>query len=420
MKQKFLREILRDVPQSRNFRTIHVRKEDLFALVGKQKKSVVSFCTLLTLLIVTLWLIIDFTIFLVNDVIFFREDINVNQSGVLMPSKACRTEQAMFLFNTSDLWANTGIQLHEGDRIKISASGAFHTAIRDVNDSAMKNKRLRHEWISVNGNCLYPINDNEENTLLTLSPGSPFGTLLYQIRGDGEPCLSDWSKDITLNLSSDTNIDEDRIKSIKDTLATELGVKTFKSGNKYIDITQNGILHLSVNDIYLNDKVIDEFEKRNLKIAREKSLTTKSKLSESEDLAVPADYKSYFMLFHTDTIDSNSIYIAGEKFRNFFKKYRDVWFKDNIGQIAVMLDIQRQIPNWAFKHQSWYRFIETQILEIPDNPWNILYLVLEFFLVIPALFILTYTIFAFLTYWIIYGAWTIWEYMFNKFFINKI
>ncbi len=54
-----------------------------------------------------------------------------------------KKEVSYFLFNTAELWANSGIEVQKGDIISIHSSGTSNTAIHHIDDGATNNTVLR-------------------------------------------------------------------------------------------------------------------------------------------------------------------------------------------------------------------------------------------------------------------------------------
>lgn len=129
---KHLREVLQAVSPRKRLRDLSIEEEDLLnAVIERSRREQLRLCTLLALAVGCLIFLVSLAIFLIHDVVLYRNDIAVSRTGALMPRKACQCEQALYLFNTSQLWADTGITLNEGDRVKISVSGAFHSSLPD-------------------------------------------------------------------------------------------------------------------------------------------------------------------------------------------------------------------------------------------------------------------------------------------------
>ena len=65
--------------------------------------------------------------------------VNSNEYGATIVQNE-DNEVIYWLFNTADLWANSGIHVKKGDIISVRASGAFHSSIHHLADDAKKTK----------------------------------------------------------------------------------------------------------------------------------------------------------------------------------------------------------------------------------------------------------------------------------------
>lgn len=412
--KKRVSEMLYGLAQDRNVDKVTVLTEDPIRMISHNRKAMTNLCTLLALLIISVWFLVHFAIFLVKDVIMYQKDIQVNETGAFMQSKSSESEHAMYLFTTSEVWANTGIQLHAGDRIMMSASGAFNTSIRSVYDGAIRNELPEYPWIMVGGRNDMASSEWTNNINLTLYPVTHFGAVLYQIRSDADPCRSDWTEIIAEPLDTALLQDKAFRQKWRDSLENKLGIYELTTFDDYIDVKKDGTLHVAVNDIYLNDAVIRKYENDNrAKAARLMNDSVLTVYDDGKNVTVDKDFRDLFSLFYYPEVDSihngSVVFIAGEKFTDHFRDNREAWFNDNVGQIALTANIQHRIPDWAVKQVSWYRSIENQVLNIKNNPWNILWLLLEFLIVIPAIFFAGYAILTFVIYWMINIAIRIWE-----------
>lgn len=93
---------------------------------------------ILTCITVVLFLIYS-VVFYCQNVLFYRGELNINQFGAFTPSKSYSSEYAMYLFDTNEKWISSGIQVQEGDRLFISASGAFHSNYKELVNAAKNN-----------------------------------------------------------------------------------------------------------------------------------------------------------------------------------------------------------------------------------------------------------------------------------------
>ena len=128
-------------------------------------------------------------IFFTKNVLFYRGELRTNQFGTFIPRKSYSSEYAMYLFDASEQWMNSGVQVQKGDVLFISASGAFHTNYRKLVEAAtnntladtliIKNKTdttcLR--WVYTN----FHIKNNSLDTINVKYKEFNFGDVLYQI-----------------------------------------------------------------------------------------------------------------------------------------------------------------------------------------------------------------------------------------------
>lgn len=95
-------------------------------------------------------------IFYCQNVLFYRGELNINQFGAFTPSKSYSSEYAMYLFDTNEKWISSGIQVQKGDRLFISASGAFHSNYIELVNAAENNTMA---------NTVLPNDDGEDTRL---------------------------------------------------------------------------------------------------------------------------------------------------------------------------------------------------------------------------------------------------------------
>ena len=162
-------------------------------------------------------------------------------------------EVIYWLFNTAELWANSGIEVKKNDRITIRASGAANTAIHYLVDGASDDCQPEFSWVGTEG--------LERNTghsafrgKFRLVPDAPFGKLLMQIipvskqKDSGE-----WIKKSTYIDSTDRKGENNQI---------------FTIGKERIElvIPCDGVLHFAVNDVVMSDKKIKDMYLKSLQL----------------------------------------------------------------------------------------------------------------------------------------------------------
>lgn len=77
-------------------------------------------------------------------------DIRTNMLGATTMRDES-TEVTYWLFNTAELWADSGIHVEEGDVLTIRASGKAHTAIHHLIDNVRNNEPLQDHWVGTAG-----------------------------------------------------------------------------------------------------------------------------------------------------------------------------------------------------------------------------------------------------------------------------
>ena len=259
---KHLREVLQAVSPRKRLRDLSIEEEDLLnAVIERSRREQLRLCTLLALAVGCLIFLVSLAIFLIHDVVLYRNDIAVSRTGALMPRKACQCEQALYLFNTSQLWADTGITLNEGDRVKISVSGAFHSSLPQLVRAARENRRPPYAWLDASAADEQRFVDTDSlreepgggagtgrqpsvvaGSEECIVPEARFGAILYQIVPDAEPCSSDHTAA---------------------GFAERVQVLSPDQGREFRPVTRSGTLYLAVNDIYLNDSIIERHERAN-------------------------------------------------------------------------------------------------------------------------------------------------------------
>lgn len=372
-----LREMIRLFFDNRGpHRQMEVTTDNLITglITDKNKWSLFNLAFLLILTCGCIILLINLAIFLIHDVILFQNKLSVNHYGTFIPTKACDCEQAIFMYNTSELWSNTGIQLRKGDKIKISASGAFHSSLSAVEDAARRNSVPTYRWIGsrLRQKARQPFS-KRDTAYAFLSSGiadaidrdtnSYIGAILYQIRPDAQPCRSDWT--------------ENKDPGLPD--SAFLGIRRVSVSDMFHRVEQNGILYFAINDIYLNNTVINRYETLNRRavgrITPAVKYGTDSLIDYTNDALKELIRSDSLILYHfivrgKDTLLS----CCGPEFRRHFEAHRAIWYNDNLGQIALSIEIQRQISpsakNLLLGNKFWYREIETLLFETLNRAQN--------------------------------------------------
>lgn len=141
------------------------------------------------------------------------KSINSNDYGATF-IKDEDNEIIYWLFNTADLWANSGIEVKEGDVISVHTSGAFNPAIHHLVQDADSNNVLRDPWVLSGGKGrleygqLY--NQEAARDKFRIVDYAPFSAILMQVIPDKisdmdrgwirEPSNPPYSYDVAMGL----------------------------------------------------------------------------------------------------------------------------------------------------------------------------------------------------------------------------
>ena len=164
------------------------------------------------------------------------------------------TEVTYWLFNSADLWANSGIKVEKGQRITIRTSGAFHSAIHHLVEDANKNQQ-RDKWLNATGGMQSLNPQDEARSKYRIAPEYEFNTVIMQVVPQK-----------VLEMGNDWYIKVDKNKrytkfldyvdgGVTDSISS---AKIYKIGEGYenIEIQEDGILCFACNDIALTQRKI--------------------------------------------------------------------------------------------------------------------------------------------------------------------
>lgn len=264
-------------------------------------------------------------------------------------------EVIYWLFNTADLWANSGIKVEKGDELTIRASGASYTAIHHLVDAARDNSNPYDQWVGTEGLKQEDPRD-KLRAEFRINKSCDEGTLMMQI------------------------IPEDSIGKERDWME---GKPNFYKG-KYVEIigkerinlkiSESGILHFAVNDIvltddklnlmycqYLDDMKISKPFRENLckQFNSIKDTTSTIKIdgalicyNNKQFYSIPKDILDSIGRLglgfgHYPVINNDSKYYNLYPFVNelvYYKqhKFRDAWFVDNLGSFLIIIERKKK------------------------------------------------------------------------------
>lgn len=183
--------------------------------------------------------------------------VNSNEYGATIIENE-DNEVIYWLFNTADLWANSGIRVKEGDVISVRASGAFHSSIHHLVEDALINKKSRN-WLNPIGgpNASGPREKHRAN--YRISQTHPFNTLLMQvIPEDIELKDNDgiWSTEYACYLDGRPKEIKNNNNTVDHARSIYPDIYAIGAERDKVTIRSDGILYFTVNDIALTRNVI--------------------------------------------------------------------------------------------------------------------------------------------------------------------
>jgi len=151
-------------------------------------------------------------------------------------------EVIYWLFNTADLWANSGIKVEKGDELTIRASGASYTAIHHLVDASEKNFRPNDKWVGTEGQNKTNIRDSLRAEY-RINKNYNEGILMMQVIPED-------------SIGEERNWMEKKPNFYKGKYVEIIGKERIN-----LKISEPGILHFAVNDIVLTDNILDKMYK---------------------------------------------------------------------------------------------------------------------------------------------------------------
>ena len=246
-----------------------------------------------------------------------------------------------FLFNTADLWANSGISVKKGDVISIHSSGSAHTAIHHIDDGARDNKEILDRNFGPLGEVKDVENKRDKlRSQFRIFPNYPQSALIMQVVQDSvydTPNYTDSKNFYYVGAQRDN-----------------------------IHIAADGVLHFAINDI-----VLDNITIRKMMIENIKTMAEVSKEEELQKLyknvkdakSVPAVQKEVETFVKTNgelfdkfmTKDSTlqfGGYMAEKYDKNkqhktemdyyYEEQYKKAWYDDNVGSFLIVVEKDNQ------------------------------------------------------------------------------
>ena len=213
-------------------------------------------------------------------------------------------ELTYWLFNTAEMWANSGIRVEKGDVLTIRASGKSNTAIHHLVEEVEYNQQLTHNWAGTEGH-----KRSGRRSQYRIMPERQSDALIMQVIPEDVVIYDNNlynNKYISPNFS-DNNTKEENYTGYNN---------YYFIGKERTDlrIVQDGILHFAVNDIVLTHNCIDTIQKHNNELIKREIKT-----GNIDDLYNKA-YRLEALIANNDTAEYLKI-IDNKSFAEFCQKW---------------------------------------------------------------------------------------------------
>lgn len=263
-------------------------------------------------------------------------------------------EVMYWLFNTANLWANSGIEVQPGDVLTIQVSGATHTAVHHIVDSAKSNTVSEHWYLPEGDNTLAQKNIYKS---YHMAEQEPEGVFLMQVLSEDEAeRLVDIKRRVNSSDASEEQMDS--INALFRTIAEDLYV--IGSERKALRIKKPGLLHFAVNDVVLTPDVIDRMLKQNYEQVKPKDgkawqdvkatlQNPPADMSLRNEIFKDASQASFLEgglqlgFSPEDTAQGHPLYPLVNELTYYRKKgFFNAWYMDNVGSFLVVIERQKQ------------------------------------------------------------------------------
>lgn len=253
-------------------------------------------------------------------------------------------EVSYWLFNSADLWANSGIEVQKGDELSIYASGASYTAIHHLTKASRENSRPDDPWVDTGG-LESESARNKLRAQFRINKDCAEGTLLMQIV----------NKDSVGRLS-EVDCPEELLRGQH--------VEIIGKGRSRLRISHDGVLCFAVNDIVLTDTILSKMYKEWLhtvtgdtarkeakdiltafyNIKDSASFEESIKVLKRKNETFKGNYeKEGIALGHYPVLDGDSDLYKSYPLVNelvYYRqmKFRDAWYMDNLGSFLIVVE----------------------------------------------------------------------------------
>lgn len=272
------------------------RHTKLFELLNNSRKIWRAFCVLL-ILIIFLFVGIPLIILALKGPLDVKTLV-MNQYGAVTTITK-DTETTYWLFNSAELWANSGIEVDTGDRLTIRASGLNHSAIHHLAITAIENRQQAGilRWSDANGRE-QDLEWNNQRMYFPIMDTKAPGMVLMQV----------FPHD---SVNDPTN--QQRQKKIRDNYfdgqspASEGRLYAIGKERNEILIHKPGVLHFTINDVVLTDANIESLYRKQLEALVSDSLMENKEKATALDLLLNCPAPDGVMKAETDSVIDYSV-----------------------------------------------------------------------------------------------------------------
>ena len=334
-----------EAPAKPKVEVLIVRHKQLFEML---KHPELMWRVLLSLFFVIVVLFAGLALVVISIKSFYPyNSIRTNSYGAtIMESED--TEVSYWLFNTAQLWANSGIRVKKDEVLTIRASGAAHTAIHHLVEDVDNNNELRDEWVGTGGMYRESTDIRDRNRRRhRIAPDNLEGMLLMKVDpvdlGTGDKAAGGATvNDLYL-------IGEEREELV---------------------IRQDGVLKFAVNDIELHRDTIESMYLRNFRLMRDGGVITPSEydsISGAFDTWCKEGDKGKLVKVNADIFDDEEkkkaaaeFYALGhypesedgdyhdayplvnELLYYYEKGFTNAWYVDNVGSFLIVIERKKE------------------------------------------------------------------------------
>lgn len=349
-------------PNTENPVTIEILKHRQLFNILRNPRALWKFIGLLLVLIVLIFFVLA-GVSLIIKRYYPYNDINTNIYGATTLKNEDK-DVTYWLFNTSEMWGNSGIHVNENDILTIRTSGAWHTAIHHIVDEAKSNSVLKDAWVSSDGGRRSTANDHFRSQF-RISPNDTEGLLLMAVfpekAQNGRQSINDgiiggygrnFINAIDSNLCEIYPIGRERINirmlssgvlhfSVNSTILTRKNIKLMYTrfvaslSDSLISKDDKEMVLKWVKDWSLDESITipDYIRKIDEKI-KSKTVTEDGQLDDKKLVQYTKRIKfGPYPGRHKDgwLLDNELIYY-------FNKKFCDAWFVDNLGSALIIIE----------------------------------------------------------------------------------